>query len=186
MKRDLVLALVGLVMVLPVDAEAQRRDRNGDRARDRGDRVERLEPVRAPGRVYRTRPRYRDVRTRVVYSSHSRHPRYSVGHVWLRADLGPVRFRRGFYGRRVVLEQRELRDLLGRHAVKRVREAARWAGIRGPMRGRWLGPRGGSRVLVVTVDGFEVAEFADIDRDGFVDQVYLIGERRPRRVVSRW
>ena len=186
MKRKLVLALTGLAMIMPRDADAQRRDRGGDRARERDNRVDRLEPVRAPGRVYRARPT-RDVRTRVVYTSRSRHPRYSVGHAWLRADVREFRFRdRAYYGRRVVLKQNDLRALLGRQAVNRVRNAARRAGIRGPMRGRWIGQRGGARILIVTVDGFDVAEFSDWNRDGFVDQVYLIGERRPRRTVSRW
>ena len=188
MKRELILALTGLALLIPADAEAQRRNRSGgdDRVRERDDRVERLEPVRAPGRVFRTRPRHRNVRSRVVYTSRSRNPRYSVGHVWFRADFGDVRFRRGFFGRHVILTTNDLRDLLGRHTVRRVRDAARRAGIHGAMRGRWIGQRGGVRVLVVTVDGFEVAEFSDYDRDGFVDQVFLIGDRRPRRTVSRW
>jgi len=186
MKRELILALTGLAMLMPIDAEAQRRDRGSDRARERNDRVERLEPVRAPGRVFRASPRHRNHRSRVVYTSRSRSPRYSVGHVWFRADIGDVRFRRGFFERRVTLTTNDLRDLLGRHTVRRVRDAAHRAGIHGAMRGRWVGERRGVRVLVVTVDGFEVAEFSDYDRDGFVDQVFLIGDRRPRRTVSRW
>ena len=186
MRRELVLALTGLAIWMPIDAEAQRRDRGGDRQRERDDRVERLEPVRAPGRVFRTRARHRAVPSRVVYTSRSRHPRYSVGHVWLRADFGDLRFRRGALGRSVILNTNDLRDLLGRHTVRRVRDAAHRAGIHGAMRGRWVGQRGGVRVLVVTVDGFEVAEFSDYDRDGFVDQVFLIDDRRPRRTVSRW
>ena len=186
MRREVLLALTGLVMVLPVDAEAQSRDRSGDRARERNQHVERLEPVRAPGRVYRVRPRHRDVRSTVVYRSRGHRARFSVGNVWIRADFGEVRFRRGFYGRHVVLQTDDLRDLLGRHAVRRVKNAANRAGIHGPMRGRWVGQQRGVRVLVVTVNGFEVAEFSDYDRDGFVDQVFLIGDRRPRRTVSRW
>ena len=85
-----------------------------------------------------------------------------------------------------MLKKRDLRDLLGRHTVRRINNAANRAGIHGSMRGRWVGQRGGMRVLIVTVDGFEVAEFSDFDRDGFVDQVYLIGERRPRRTVGWW
>ena len=159
---------------------------SGDRARERDQNVQQLEPVRAPGRVYRVRPRHRDVRSRVVYTSRGHRAGFSVGNVWLRADFGEVRFRRGFYGRRVVLQTDDLRDLLGRHAVRRVKNAANRAGIYGPMRGRWVGQPRGVRVLVVTVDGFEVAEFSDYDRDGFVDQVFVIGVRRPRRTVSRW
>ncbi|MDE3003554.1 MAG: hypothetical protein OXU38_09905 [Gemmatimonadota bacterium] len=186
MRREVLLALMGLVMVLPVDAEAQSRGRSGDRARERDQHVQQLEPVRAPGRVYRVRPRHRDVRSRVVYTSRGHRAGFSVGNVWLRADFGEVRFRRGFYGRRVVLQTDDLRDLLGRHTVRRVKNAANRAGIYGPMRGRWVGQPGGVRVLVVTVAGFEVAEFSDYDRDGFVDQVFVIGDRRPRRTVSRW
>ncbi|MCH1570325.1 MAG: hypothetical protein L7S64_03205 [Longimicrobiales bacterium] len=187
MNRELILALTGLTMILPFDAEAQRRNRGEDRVRERDNRIEQLEPIRAPGRVYRVRPRHRDMRSRVVYSSHSRAPSYSVGHVWMQADFGNVRFRdRGIFGRRVVLKKNDLRDLLGRHAVNRVKNTANRLGIHGPMRGQWVGARGGVRILVVTVDGFEVAEFSDRNRDGFVDQVYLIGERRPRRTVSRW
>ena len=187
MNRELILALTGLAMILPVDAEAQRRNRSEDRARERDNRVEQLEPIRAPGRVYRVRPRHRDVRSRVVYTSRSRAPRYSVGHVWIQADFGTVRFHeRGIFGRHLVLQKNDLRALIGRHAVNRVKNAARRVGIYGPMRGQWVGARGGVRILVVTVDGFEVARFSDRNRDGFVDQVYLIGERRPRRTVSRW
>lgn len=186
MKRELVLALTGLSMLMPAIAEAQRPGRGGGRAQERGTRIEQPAPVRAPGRVYRTRPN-RDVRARVVYSSRSRPPRYSVGHRWVRADFGVIRIgHRGGFVRGAVLDRSDLRHLLGRHTVNRVRDAARRAGIRGPMRGRWIATRGAGRVLVVTMDGFEVAEFADFDRDGFIDQVYLIGQRRPRRTVSRW
>ena len=186
MRREVVVALTGLAILVPLEADGQRRDRGADRARERDDRVERLEPIRAPGRVFRTRARHRGAPARVVYTSRSRHPRYSVGHVWLRADFGDLRFRRGFFGRHAILDTNDLRDLLGRHTVRRVRDAAHRTGIHGSMRGRWVGQRGGVRVLVVTVDGFEVAEFSDYDRDGFVDQVFLIGDRRPRRTVSRW
>jgi hypothetical protein len=34
--------------------------------------------------------------------------------------------------------------------------------------------------------GVDVAEFADFDRDGFVDDVFLVQHSRNRRVVSRW
>lgn len=187
MNRELILALTGLAMILPFDAEAQRRTRSEDPARERNHRVEQLAPIRAPARAYRVHPRPRDARSRVVYTSRSRTPGYSGGHVWMRADFGNLRFRdRGIFGRRVVLKKNYLRNLLGRHAVNRVKNAANRVGIHGPMRGQWVGARGGVRILVVTVNGFEVAEFSDRNRDGFVDQVYLIGERRPRRTVSRW
>ena len=185
MKREVILALTGLALTLPLDAEGQRSDRR-DRVRERDDRVERLEPVRAPGRVFQVRPAYRTMPARVVYSSRARYLDRAATGLWVRADLGTIQFRRGMPGRGVILTNRDLRDLLGAQNVRRIRQAASRAGIHGTLRGRWAGQRGRSRTLIVTIDRFEVAEFADYDGDGFVDRIYLIGDRRPHRTAVRW
>ena len=92
----------------------------------------------------------------------------------------------GRRGRRGFLTQKHLRDVLGRRTVQRIRDAGHNAGLRGPLAGRWEDARRRGSVLVVTMDGIEVAEFIDFNRDGFVDEVFLARGHRNRRVVSRW
>ncbi len=197
MKRELITLLIG-ASFFASDVEAQRNrdqvnaggDRNG-----RNDRVEQLEPIRASGRiaprhVYRG-GRY-DRRTRVVYSSRSwyRTPRArnSWGrNAWIRADWGRIRMR-PFVLRhdRAFLNKRELREVLGRRTVDMLRDSGRRAGLRGTMRGHWVEQRGQGRILVVTIDRVDVAEFVDFDRDGFVDDVFLISTRGNRRATYGW
>lgn len=182
MKRELLTVLIGASLVMATDAAAQRaRNRGGERERERGGRVEKLEPVRAPGRVI-ARPVYRtppvDRRTRVVYSSGMRRPVIGRAHIWLRTDWGRFRvsFARMPHGR-AFLNQGELRRLIGPDTLERIRASGRHAGLRGSLRGHWeVEPRRGD-VLVVTMEGFDVAELVDFNRDGFVDEVFLIDRR---------
>lgn len=110
-----------------------------------------------------------------------------MGRFWIRADWGRIRMQPLRHrGPNVVLDKSDLRHLLGRETVNRVRNAGRRVGLRGAMRGRWVGGRGRGQVLVVTMGGADVAEFADFDRDGFIDDVFLIGEGRGRRVTHGW
>jgi len=190
MRRALSTLVIGVSLAFAADVEAQRgRVRNTETERARDGRVERLEPVHAPGRVvqpvYRTPPR--DHRARVVYTSGVRYPAYRYGHAWVRVDWArvryapvPVRHRRAF------LNQGELRRLLGHDSIRMVRDAGRQAGLRGSLRGHWVadGPR--SLVLVVSMDGFDVAEFVDFEGDGFIDDVFLVGPAGGRRAGYGW
>ena len=82
-----------------------------------------------------------------------------------------------------VLNQGRLRDVLGRRTVDRVRNAGRRAGLHGSLRGYWEGDRYGGAILVITMGRVEVAEFVDFDRDGLVDEIFLIrSDYRLRRV----
>ncbi|MGY8778563.1 MAG: hypothetical protein ACKVIN_10615 [Longimicrobiales bacterium] len=193
MKRELITILIG-ASFFASDVEAQRnRDRDNQTGRDdRDGRVEQLEPVHARGRiaprtiVYRSgRPEH--VRSRVVYSSNRRRRSYAPLHVWVRADWGRVRMQPfAVRANRTVLNQRDLRNVLGRRTVDRVRDSGRRAGLRGSLRGHWVEQRGQGRVLVVTMDRIDVAEFVDFDRDGFVDDVFLVQARGNRRVGYGW
>ncbi len=184
MKRELTTILVGAVLIGASDVEAQR-SRSGNADRNRGP-VERLEPVRAPGRVvtprveriHRAAPRHRVGHTRVVYSSRN-HPRYRPRAAWVRVDWDrAVRFRvvsnrpyRGF------MNGNDLRHLLGHRTVRLIRDAGHDAGLRGALRGHWVPGRGFGRVLVVTMGGGDVAEVLDYDRDGYVDEIWVVGRR---------
>ncbi len=190
MKRGLFTLLIGATLMTAADVEAQRgrnRDRGNEVNRDRN-RVERLEPVRARGRVvprvHRAsrpaqagRPSHRFNRgSRVVYSTRARYPSYTRGHRWARVDWGRVRLRTVFVTHdRGYLNKRDLRDLLGKRTVDRIKNAGRRAGLRGSMRGFWVAQRGYGEVLVVTMGGVDVAELADFNRDGFIDEVFLVG-----------
>jgi hypothetical protein len=193
MKRELITLLVG-ASFFASDVEAQRnRDRdNRNGGNDRNGRVEQLEPVHAGGRiaprtvVYRGgRPAHR--RSRVVYSSNGRRPSYAPARVWVRADWGRVTMHPfAFRTNRTFLNQRELRNVLGRRTVDMVRDSGRRAGLRGSLRGHWVEQRGQGRMLVVTMDRVDVAEFMDFDRDGFVDDIFLVQARGNRRVGYGW
>ena len=185
MERNKVFVLlIGALIVVPAEADAQR---NRNRDRDDG-RVERLEPVRAPGRVIDrgfNRPgRALDRRHRVVYSSRGYGARGRI--LWARADWGRVRMHTFGYNRGRVLNQRDLRNVVGNRAVNRIRQAGRRAGLRGQLRGHWVGSRGFGRVLLVRMGGVEIAELVDFDRDGFIDDIYVMRYGRGRQVVSRW
>lgn len=198
MKRELILALSGAMLLAPAGAEAQRnRSRDADRDRvervqpvrtgaERG-RVERLEPVRVPGRIAPRRPvarSTRDYRSRVVYTSGRPQRNVRGGTVWVRANWGRVSIKPfAFRNQRRELNRSDLRNILGRRTVDRIQDAGRSVGLRGALRGHWV--RGGQgRVLVVTMGRVDVAEVADFNRDGFVDQVFLLRDaRRSGRLV---
>lgn len=181
--------------MLASDLEAQRaRERGNERGRDnaaRNERVQRLDPVRAPGRIAPRQHVYRDHRYnrggRVVYTSRNRN-RYR-GSRWHRVrahDFGRVYFDLHFRPRRAQLNQGDLKDVLGNRAVRLVKDAGRRAGLRGSLRGRWLHEYGRRSTLVVTMDRVEIAEFVDFDGDGFVDDLFLIGPAGHRRAYRGW
>ncbi|MDH3271357.1 MAG: hypothetical protein OEN56_08505 [Gemmatimonadota bacterium] len=192
MKRELMSVLIGAALLVPADANAQR---NRDRSNDRGERVQKLAPVTTGGRVAPrgvragVRPLYNG---RVVYSAGrpGRGARYNgrivyrphrAGFVTVRADWGRVRLhfdRRQRFDRR--LGQGELRRLLGRETVDRLRWSGRRVGLRGSLRGHWVDTRRNGLVLVVTMDRVDIAEFIDFDRDGFIDDAFIFdhGQRR--------
>lgn len=189
MKRTAVMALVGAALMLPIEADAQRQ-----RARQAPppQRVDapisgRLTHCRAPARAasYRCGPA---AERRVVYRYsgdrfRTRRPMWRTAR-WERTTF---RFPRRLHRNRGrILDQRDLRDLLGQRAVRRLSDHGRDLGLRGPLRGHWMStPRTGS-VLTVTVRGQDVAELYDFDRDGLVDDVLLRDVRRQRRTAWAW
>lgn len=187
MKRNLMSLLLGASVIMASDAEAQRnRDRGNDRVVQQNGRVERLEPVRARGRVaprvtYRARP------GRVVYSSRHGY-NWHRNRYWVNTRIDRFYFDRRFDRARRdrILRNKDLKDLLGNRTVKRVKEIGRDAGLRGPLRGYWVHERGIGRVLVVTMDRIDVAEYADFDGDGYIDEALLIAPDRFRRGARGW
>ncbi|KPJ83025.1 MAG: hypothetical protein AMS19_05855 [Gemmatimonas sp. SG8_23] len=196
MRREWILILAGASMLAATEVEAQR---HRDRERDEGnrERVERLEPVRAPGRVVAPpvrRPTYpahvdrrHDGHRRVVYSSRGHRPRHR-GNAWVRVDWTPRLHVRPVLVVRpgAVLSQGELRRMLGKRAVRDIRDAGFSMGLRGRLRGHWVHQRGFGIILVVTMGGSDVAEFVDYDRDGFLDEAYLVGPRVRGGVAIGW
>jgi len=90
------------------------------------------------------------------------------------------------YAANGVLNKGRLRDVLGRRTVDRVRDVGRRAGLRGSLRGYWRSDRYGGATLLITMGRVEVAEFVDVDRNGVVDEIYLIrGDRGLGRVSRR-
>lgn len=181
MRRKLWVVLVGTSLLIPIEANAQRGQNRGRTS------VQRVPAV--SGRLAECRPpagaRPFDCSARIVYSSRA-YGSNRPGVVWARTDWGRVRirtdFRRGRWG---VLNQRQLRDVLGRRTLDRVRDVGRKSGLRGSLRGRWHQAGRSGDVLVVTMGGREVAEFVDYNRDGFVDEVLVPRNVRGRRVASR-
>lgn len=190
MKREMMSVLVGAVLLVPAEADAQRARHRGP---DRGPRVAQPAPVTASGRLARCRApahaRSFDCRSRVVYSSHAGHRAvlvmrpYRDARIRIRADWvrAPVRFSLGVRFDRG-LNPGELRRMLGHRTVDRIRHAGRRAGLRGAPRGHWVDSRVHGLVLVVTMDRVDVAEFIDSDRDGFFDDSFLF--RHDRRWVG--
>ena len=195
MKRGMLMLTAGALLLVPIDADAQRaRSRDDGRIQNRNGRVERLEPVRAPSRVVDRRVRYvptrhvRNGRSRVVYSSYGRYgPRWRNA-FWVRADWGRrIRFHAiGHRNPNRVLNQARLRDVLGNRTVRRLEDAGRAMGLRGALRGHWVSGYGRGHILVISMDRVDIAEVIDFDRDGFVDDVFLIRGTRDDQVVSRW
>ena len=192
MKRELMTVLIGAAILLPVDAEAQRnRARNGNRD-NRSERVTQPAPVRANGRIaYRGRTTSRALppRTRVIYSNRGGYIQHRQGNVWIRADWGrPARWQAPRYRARYdrELKQKDLRDILGKRTLDRVKDEARRAGVRGKMRGRWINARNDGLILVITVDRVAVAEFVDYDHDGRIDDAFVIDRRSGRLEAIGW
>lgn len=192
MKREALVLMIGSLLLGTGDAEAQRNDRNRDRNRDRDGRVERLEPVHAPGRVvaqpvYRPARHHRGSRSRVVYSSRRHRPSYVAHGSWVTTDWGRVvRFRPIVRPRhRAFLNRGELNELLGRHTVRHIRDAGRSVGLRGEIRGHWV-TRRYDTILVVSMGGSDVAELIDFNGDGFVDEAYVISPRGYRAAAIGW
>lgn len=186
MKRKVMMVLLGASFFAPIDAEAQR-------ARSRDHRPSQPARVTVSGRLVGCRApagaRSFDCRSRVVYSSYSgsrRSRAYRSNRLRVRADWGrvrmiPLRHR----ARNGVLNQGRLRDVLGRRTVDRVRNAGRRAGLHGSLRGYWESDRYGGAILVITMGRVEVAEFVDFNRDGVVDEIFLIRSDYGLRRVSR-
>lgn len=172
MMRTLSMVLMGASFLIPTAAEAQAASYTHPRVLPAN--TARLANCRAPGhgRAYVCRTEsnvlYRyagGVRRAVV--------RDWVVVEWGRMRLHPVRLHRhdGRIGEPV------LRDMLGRDAVARIRDHGRRAGLRGPVRGTWHESLRYGAILTLEMQGREVAELLDFDRDGWVDQVLL---RDPR------
>lgn len=174
MKRIVGLVLMGASVLIPMNAEAQRRGAPGaPSARDYvGPASARLAGCRAPaaGRSYVCRS---DARTRVVYrySGQARRPvvRSRFDRDWGLIHMYPVRHR----GRSGLIRQAALRQMLGAATFHRMHERGRRAGLRGPLRGHWReGPRLGA-VLTLTMGGQALAQLHDFDRDGLADEVWF-------------
>lgn len=184
MKRELMTLLLGASVIMASDAEAQRnRERGNERVVQNNGRVTRLAPVQARGRIA-PRVTYRANRGRVVYSSRRG---YNWHRNWVNTRIDRIYFDRRYVQRRDgQLRNKELKDLLGNRTVKRIKDIAKDAGLRGSLRGRWIHERGIGRILVLTMDRVDVAEFADFDGDGFVDESLLINQRWDRRGARGW
>lgn len=194
MKRELMSVLLGAAMLVPVDAEAQR---GRGRGNDDAPRVQRLEPVKRGGRIAPRAARARPytTRSRVVYRSREGYPRagrgtrvygaYRDGWVRVRLDWGraprfPARVRLHAH-----INPGELRHVLGHRTVNRIRRAGRRLGLRGAPRGHWVETRRDGLVLIVSMDGVDLAEFIDHDRDGFIDDSFFLSHDHGRRWIGR-
>lgn len=195
MKRELMSVLLGAAMLVPVDAEAQRGRGRGNAD---GPRVQKLEPVRRGGRIDPRAARARrphTARGRVVYRSGDGYARarrgtrvygaYRDGWIrvrldWRRAPRFPVRPRLHTH-----INQGELRHVLGHRTVNRIRRAGRRMGLRGAPRGHWLETWRDGLVLIVSMEGVDLAEFIDYDRDGFIDDSYFLDHDHGRRWIGR-
>ena len=168
MKRMLSAALLGASFLIPAEATAQRVRVVADHPRA-VPVTGRLAECRAPsrGRAYVCRPE-----TNVVYryAGGARRPVVRDWAVveWGRIHMYPVRG--SWHG---LINEGRLRDMLGDRTVERVRDRGRRFGLRGPVRGDWHESLRFGAVLTLRVDGREVAELLDFDRDGIVDQVLL-------------
>jgi hypothetical protein len=168
MKRMLSAALLGASFLIPAEATAQRVRVVIDHPRA-VPVTGRLAECRAPsrGRAYVCRPE-----TNVVYryAGGARRPVVRDWAVveWGRIHMYPVRG-----SRQGLINEGRLRDMLGDRTVERVRDRGRRFGLRGPVRGDWHESLRFGAVLTLRVDGREVAELLDFDRDGIVDQVLL-------------
>jgi hypothetical protein len=189
MKGKLMLVLMGAAFLMPQESTAQR-------VRDRVRTGTRAAPITVSGRLSGCRApagaRAFDCSRRVVYSSFrrssaSRGNRARAGSDWSRTRLS---FRGN--NRAPSLNQRQLRDVLGKRTVDRVRAAGRSVGLRGSLHGQWERERRGSATLVILMNRVKVAEFIDYNRDGRIDDVFVIGnaehrwDTMNRRATTRW
>lgn len=85
---------------------------------------------------------------------------------------------------RDALRKNELRDLVGRDAVRTLERHARTLDARGPMEGRWYRADRRTVLLEVTVGGDLVGEFVDHGADGTLDRFYLA--EVPGYTYRRW
>ena len=207
MKRELMSVLIGAALILPAEAEAQRGRKH---VPNRGPRVTQPAPAVASGRLNRCRaPAHARSfecrpRSRVVYSSRARYggattwvdrPGYRYHDVYRPYRDARVRVRLEWGGSRIHFHAPRYRDahvgpgalrrILGPRTVNQVRRAGRRLGLRGAPRGHWIDSWRDGRVLVVTMEGVEIAEFVDYDRDGFVDDAFFFRHDGGRRWVSR-
>lgn len=93
---------------------------------------------------------------------------------------------RGPYWQRGTLKEGHLRQLLGKHQLRRLERHARASGLRGPLRGQWFQLDRRTMVLEVTVRGALVAEAYDYGRDGYLDEMVLLQSRGYRGVHPKW
>lgn len=179
MKRTLWMVLLGTSLLIPADATAQRHRNANDRAPERSAR---LADCRAPsnGRAYVCRS---EPTSRVVYRYAGAPRPTAAARVWITPSWARVRIDFGrhdvrFAPRRGEVGQRWLRDVLGDRTVRRVRDHGRGAGLHGRVSGHWVERYRGD-ILVLTMEGMEVARLIDRDLDGRVD-VFLL------RNFERW
>ncbi len=99
------------------------------------------------------------------------------GKRWER-DYGiAVVFGRSWYRTRArYVDERALRDLLGRGTWARLEWTRRRLDARHALTGRWLRPRPGVLVLQIRSGPIAIAELTDLNGDGRVD-VFLVAER---------
>ncbi len=121
----------------------------------------------------------------VVLNHDRRRTPYAYRPAWrnVRWNVRFDRVRRHRFDR--VLNQRNLRDLLGRRTTNRIKDHAKWIGARGRLSGRWVqvGPRG--RILQVRTGRTPVAELIAFGGDRRVDVVRL-NVRRWRNDYDRY
>ena len=173
MKRIVSMVVIAASLSMADAATAQRG--RSDHPRVLPATTARLEHCRAPGhgRAYVCR-----TASNVVYrySGGVRRPivREWIVVEWEQLRMHPVRVHR----RDGRIGEPMLRDMLGRAAVSRIRERGHRWGLRGPLRGDWHESVRYGAILTLEMEGREIAELLDFDRDGWVDQVLLRDLRR--------
>jgi hypothetical protein len=179
MKRDGLIVLLGIGLLTPIQLGADQAGRrvgpsyrsgNPDAAACRsGNRRVRRDCASGLDPIHVSSGRIREAATRRG--------------AWVRVDWGDVFIRRSVSRDPFdAISQGRLQRMLGRSTVSRIRAVGRHNGLRGRLRGHWfMGSRRGA-VLVVSMGGREVAQFADHNRDGWVDTVLLSNRPSARRV----
>lgn len=173
MNRTIWLTLIGVSILIPIEADAQRvRPRNQPIQRTVAPTTARLANCRAPtgGRAYTCRnARYDNVVYRYSGNRGRQARRAWIAPAWGRAPI--YLSRRDL--RRDRIGNRQLRELLGPATVRRVRNHGRRVGLEGAVRGHWLQRRRAAPTLVLTMRNQEIARLVDYDRDGLVDEFLL-------------